>query len=196
MNVVQNISENVNHESWTIHTDKSVSNLLIEPQIDQVRVNVKVNNIHFVKASGNVNVGKISSTSVIMSQKSTFELEYKEDCLKISPNWGDVTLVPEIENIDIGEKFSKIFIQPEIRRVSVRPIIRNLKISNNIQHITFGNSFKRVKIMPERKTIQFNPLTDYHKNLKSRVLKITPIIQEIEIRPVIDLIEVISPKSH
>ena len=71
MNVVQNISENVNHESWTIHTDKSVSNLLIEPQIDQVRVNVKVNNIHFVKASGNVNVGKISSTSVIMSQKST-----------------------------------------------------------------------------------------------------------------------------
>ncbi len=195
MNVVQNISENVNHESWTIHTDKSVSNLLIEPQIDQVRVNVKVNNIHFVKASGNVNVGKISSTSVIMSQKSTFELEYKEDCLKISPNWGDVTLVPEIENIDIGEKFSKIFIQPEIRRVSVRPIIRNLKISNNIQHITFGNSFKRVKIMPERKTIQFNTLTDYHKNLK-RVLKITPIIQEIEIRPVIDLIEVISPKSH
>ena len=195
MNVVQNISENVNHESWTIHTDQSVSNLLIEPQIDQVHVNVKVNNIHFVKASENVNVGKISSTSVIMSQKSTFELEYKEDCLKISPNWGDVILVPEIENIDIGEKFSKIFIQPEIRRVSVRPIIRNLKISNNIQHITFGNSYKREKILPGRKTIQFNPLADYHKNMK-RVLKITPIIQEIEIRPVIDLIEIISPKSH
>ena len=195
MTVVQNISENVNHESWTIHTDKSVTNLLIEPQIDQVYVKVRVNNIGFVKDSENVNVGKISSTSVIMSQKSTFELEYKEDCLKISPNWGDVTLVPEIENIDIGEKFSKILIQPEIRRVSVRPIIRNLKISNNIQNITFGNSFKKVRIVPGRKNIQFSSLTDHHKDLK-KVLKITPIIQEIEIRPIIDLIEIISPKSY
>ena len=195
MNVVQNISEDVNHDSWTIHTDKSVSNLLIEPQIDQVYVDVKVNKISFVQGSENVNVGKISSTSVIMSQKSTFELEYKEDCLKISPNWGDVTLVPEIENIDIGAKFSKIFIEPKIRRVSVRPIIRNLKISNNIQHITFGNSFKKVKIMTGGKTIQFNPLTDHHKSFK-RVLKINPIIQEIELRPVIDIIEIISPKSH
>ena len=195
MTVVQNISENVNHESWTIHTDKSVTNLLIEPQIDQVYVKVRVNNISFVKDSENVNVGKISSTSVIMSQKSTFELEYKEDCLKISPNWGDVTLVPEIENIDIGEKFSKILIQPEIRRVSVRPIIRNLKISNNIQNITFGNSFKKVKIVSGRKNIQFSSFTDHHKDLK-KVLKITPIIQEIEIRPIIDLIEIISPKSY
>ena len=195
MTVVQNISENVNHESWTIYTDKSVTNLLIEPQIDQVYVKVRVNNISFVKDSENVNVGKISSTSVIMSQKSTFELEYKEDCLKISPNWGDVTLVPEIENIDIGAKFSKILIQPEIRRVSVRPIIRNLKISNNIQNITFGNSFKKVRIVPGRKNIQFSSLTDHHKDLK-KVLKITPIIQEIEIRPIIDLIEIISPKSY
>jgi len=158
-----------------------------------VYVKVRVNNIGFVKDSENVNVGKISSTSVIMSQKSTFELEYKEDCLKISPNWGDVTLVPEIENIDIGGKFSKITIQPEIRRVSVRPIIRNLKISNNIQNITFGNSFKKVKIVPGRKNIQFSSLGDHHKNFK-KVLKITPIIQEIEIRPIIDLIEIISPK--
>ena len=194
MTDVHNISGNVNHEFWTIHTDKSVTNLLIEPQIDQVYVKVRVNNIGFVKDSENVNVGKISSTSVIMSQKSTFELEYKEDCLKISPNWGDVTLVPEIENIDIGGKFSKITIQPEIRRVSVRPIIRNLKISNNIQNITFGNSFKKVKIVPGRKNIQFSSLGDHHKNFK-KVLKITPIIQEIEIRPIIDLIEIISPKS-
>ena len=195
MTVVQNISENVNHESWTIHTDKSVTNLLIEPQIDQVYVKVRVNNIGFVKDSENVNVGKISSTSVIMSQKSTFELEYKEDCLKISPNWGDVTLVPEIENIDIGEKFSKILIQPEIRRVSVRPIIRNLKISNNIQNVTFGNSFKKVKIVPGRKNIQFSSLANHQKDLK-KVLKITPIIQEMEIRPIIDLIEIISSKSY
>ena len=194
MTDVHNISGNVNHEFWTIHTDKSVTNLLIEPQIDQVYVKVRVNNIGFVKDSENVNVGKISSTSVIMSQKSTFELEYKEDCLKISPNWGDVTLVPEIENIDIGGKFSQITIQPEIRRVSVRPIIRNLKISNNIQNITFGNSFKKVKIVPGRKNIQFSSLGDHHKNFK-KVLKITPIIQEIEIRPIIDLIEIISPKS-
>ena len=194
MTVVHNISENVNHEFWTIYTDKSVTNLLIEPQIDQVYVKVRVNNIGFVKDSENVNVGKISSTSVIMSQKSKFELEYKEDCLKISPNWGDVTLVPEIENINIGGNFSKITIQPEIRRVSVRPIIRNLKISNNIQTITFGNSSKKAKIVPGRKNIHFSSLGDHHKNLK-RVLKISPIIQEIEIRPIIDLIEIISPKS-
>ena len=193
MNVVQNISENVNHESWTIHTDKGVSNLLIEPQIDQIYVNVKVNNIRFVKAAKNVNVGKISSTSVIMSQKSSFELEYKEDCLKISPSWGDVTLVPIIENIDVGSKFSKIFIQPEIRQVSVRPLIRNLKVSNNIQNITFGDSIKKVKIVPERKTIQFNSFANNCTNLRN-VLKITPVIQEIEIRPVIDLIEIISQK--
>ena len=57
MTVVHNISENVNHEFWTIYTDKSVTNLLIEPQIDQVYVKVRVNNIGFVKDSENVNVG-------------------------------------------------------------------------------------------------------------------------------------------
>ena len=194
MHVVRSSSENGNHESWTIHSSEGVSNLVIEPQIDQVNVRVKVNNISFVKTTKNARVGDISATSVNMSQKCRIQLEYKEDCLKISPNWGDVTLIPEIDNIEVGSKFSKILIEPEIRSVSVKPTIRSLKISNNIENITFGHSLKQVRIEPGRKTIQFNQITGHRNMLK--VLKISPIIQEIELCPVIDLIQIVSSQRN
>lgn len=192
--IIKKVISEKNEESWTIFTDKFYSNLLIEPKIENIKVYTTVKNVKFTKLfSKNFNIG--DCVSIVVSKKSKLEVEHKGDCLVVSPTWSDVIVNNVLPTVEIGSKFSKIIIQSEIKNIALNPTIRNLKISNQVNDITFEKLCSRnIQVDSIRKAVKFNG-----NNIPfcgKKVLTLVPIIENFEIHPVVNSINILKHPTN
>ena len=92
--------------------------------------------------------------------------------------------------IQVSTEFTEILIRPEIQNISVKPTIRNLKISDKINDVTFvGKFLTKVNVESGSKSIRFG---QNHDDPEKNTLQIALKIPEIEIRPIMDLLQIIT----